>query len=49
MEDDYYDYPFYMTRDKWTTYYDSIGIKRKNGYITTAERNKARKKHKKKK
>ena len=44
-----YDDIFYLSRDKWITYYDSINIKRKNGYITTAERNKARKKHKRKK
>lgn len=50
MHDDYYDYPFWMrSKDKWMTCYESFGMKRKNGYITTAERNKAKKRHNKKK
>lgn len=40
---------FTVSADKWTTIYDGYGIPRKNGYITTAERIKAKKKHRKKK
>jgi hypothetical protein len=39
---------FTVSRDKWTTIYEQYGIPRKNGYITTAERIKAKKKHRKK-
>lgn len=39
----------YFSNEKWQTIYESYGIKRKNGYISTVERNKARKKHNKKK
>jgi len=39
---------FTVSRDKWTTIYEQYGIPRKNGYITTAERIKAKKKHHKK-
>lgn len=40
---------FTISRDKWNTIYEGFGIPRKNGYITTEEKIKARKKHKKKK
>ena len=40
---------FTVSMDKQTTIYEGYGIPRKNGYITTAERINAKKKHKKKK
>jgi len=38
-----------ISSEKWQTIYEEYGIKRKNGYISTPERIKARKKHRKKK
>ena len=40
---------YYISREKWQTIYEDYGGKRKNGYISTPERNKARKKNRKKK
>lgn len=38
-----------ISSEKWQTIYEDCGGKRKNGYISTPERIKAKKKHHKKK
>ena len=39
----------YLSNEKWQSIYEDYGGKRKNGYISTVERIKARKKNRKKK
>ena len=39
----------YISNEKWNSIYESYGIPRKNGYISTVERIKAKKKNRKKK
>lgn len=36
-----------ISNDKWMNIYESLGKKRQNGYISTEERIKAKKKHRK--